>query len=29
MTEIAKRGYEGAASANPKVSLFISDTLWG
>jgi hypothetical protein len=34
MTDIAKRGYEGAASANPKlraeaVSLFISDTLWG
>jgi hypothetical protein len=34
MAEIAKRGYEGAASTNPKlraeaVSLFVSDTLWG
>jgi hypothetical protein len=32
--EIARRGYEGAASTNPKlraeaVGLFISDTLWG
>jgi hypothetical protein len=34
MAEIAKRGYEGAASTDPKlqaeaVSLFVSDTLWG
>jgi hypothetical protein len=32
--EIARRGYEGAASTNSKlraeaVSLFVSDTLWG
>ena len=34
LAEIAKRGYEGAASTDPKlhaeaVSLFVSDTLWG
>jgi hypothetical protein len=34
LAEIAKRGYEGAASTDPKlqteaVSLFVSNTLWG
>ena len=34
LAEIAKRGYEGATSADPKlrtdaVSLFASDTIWG
>ena len=34
VAEIANRGYEGAASTDPKlqaeaVSLFVSDTLWG
>jgi hypothetical protein len=34
LAEIANRGYEGAASTDPKlqaeaVSLFVSDTLWG